>query len=258
MDDVINTFEIGSIYMPKVTHDTKTFEDLLNAIKNKNLKVTTAKAGTEINIDSSMQIDMLAPNLDYYEDLNDYSDVLKLTYQNASFLLTGDAGATSEGEMLVSSRFSPKADVLKVGHHGSSYSTSPDFLSIVSPKYAVISVGKDNKYGHPAPSTIKKLFDAGIKVYRTDELGTITVGTDGEGYVFNKKPSVLNNFEASTSSPISNNNTTQTPISETVYITESGSKYHKEGCKYLSSSKIPINREEAINKGFQACGVCKP
>ena len=120
---------------------------------------------------------MLAPVGDKYDDLNQYSAVVKLTYGETSFLFTGDAGAESEKQITVD----VKADVLKVGHHGSDTSTTEDFLRRVSPEYAVIEVGKDNSYGHPAESTLRKLRDVGAKIYRTDEDGTVRMISDGTG-----------------------------------------------------------------------------
>lgn len=154
MDVVVNSFDIGKVILPKVQSNTKTFEDLLNAISNKGLKITSPVPGTKYSLGEAEFI-ILAPNGSDYEDINNYSVVVKLQFGNTSFLLMGDAGVQSEGEML-SKGFDLKADLLKVGHHGSHYSTSIDFLKAVSPQFAVISVGKDNPYGHPAPETIKR------------------------------------------------------------------------------------------------------
>jgi competence protein ComEC len=179
LDTVIDTFEIGKIYMPKVTHNTKTFQDVLIAIKNKGLKISTAFGGTSINFSPAMKVEMVAPNSSKYESLNNYSAVIKFTYGKTSFLFTGDAEEVSENEMLAQ-KYDLKADVLKVGHHGSSSSTTESFLKAVSPKYAVISVGKGNDYGHPHKEVLKRLLDGDICVLRTDELGTIIFTTDGE------------------------------------------------------------------------------
>ena len=89
LDAVINNFDIGKIFMPKVSHTTKTFEDVLNAVKNKGLKVTTAFAGTNIEVDTNLKVEMLSPNSETYDDMNNYSAVIKLSYNNTSFLFTG-------------------------------------------------------------------------------------------------------------------------------------------------------------------------
>jgi beta-lactamase superfamily II metal-dependent hydrolase len=122
--------------------------------------------------------------------MNDYSIVCKLTFGNTSFLFSGDAETISENEML-SNGFDLKADVLKIGHHGSNTSTSSQFLKAVSPKYAVISVGKDNSYGHPAEEILSKLAEANVIIYRTDEVGTIIATSDGNTISFDKKASTI-------------------------------------------------------------------
>jgi competence protein ComEC len=173
MDAVINNFSIGTIYMPKVSNNTQTFKDVLVAIQNKGLNVTTPIPGDTFTLGQDVQFTILAPNGTGYGDLNSYSIVIKMIYGHTSFLFTGDAEMDSEREM-ISKGYDLKADVLKVGHHGSTSSTSPEFLKAVSPKYSVIFVGKDNTYGHPHQATVDKLNVAGTKIYRTDLNGTIT------------------------------------------------------------------------------------
>jgi competence protein ComEC len=167
-----------AIYMPKVSNNTKTFEDVLLAIQNKGLTVTTPVPGTSFTLGDSVRCTIPAPNSQSYPDLNSYSIVIKMTYNNVSFLFTGDAETDSEIEMLAKGH-NLKADVLKVGHHGSTSSTSPQFLTAVSPKYAVIFVGKDNTYGHPHQETLNKLNAAEVKIYRTDLNGAITFTVTG-------------------------------------------------------------------------------
>nr|PZN07835.1 MAG: MBL fold metallo-hydrolase [Caldicoprobacter oshimai] len=178
MDAVINAFEVKSIIMPRVESTTKTFEDVLEAISNKGLKVTPPVPGTKYPLGEA-EFTILAPNSASYEDTNDYSVVIKLQYGATSFLFTGDAGFESEEEMLEKG-YDLRADLLKVAHHGSRYSTSMEFLEAVQPKIAVISVGKDNDYGHPAPETLQRLRQAGAEIYRTDESGTIIATSDGK------------------------------------------------------------------------------
>jgi competence protein ComEC len=124
----------------------------------------------------------LAPNSSTYEETNDYSIIIRLTWGERSFLFTGDAGTDSEKEML-DRNYTLKSDVLKVAHHGSSTSTSEDFLTAVAPEYAVISVGKDNDYHHPHQVTLDKLDAAGVEVLRTDLNGAITFTSDGNNLI---------------------------------------------------------------------------
>jgi competence protein ComEC len=178
MAAIVKQFASGRLYLPKAAANTQTFIDLLTAIKSKGLKVTTAKAGTAVKWRTKVKAQFLAPNSDKYEDLNNYSAVVKLTYGKRAFLLTGDAEALSEKEMLQRG-YDLKADLLKVGHHGSASSTSRAFLAAVAPQYAVISVGKGNVYKHPARRTLDRLRKMKVQVYRTDLAGTILCTCDG-------------------------------------------------------------------------------
>ena len=175
MSAVIKAFDIGQIYMPKAVTTTKTYENLLLTIKDKNLKIKTAKAGNTIIDTDDLKLVVLAPNQDSYESLNNYSIVLKLTYKEKSFLFMGDAETLSEKEITGD----VQADVLKVGHHGSRTSTSQAFLNKVNPSYAVISVGLNNDYKHPHQEVIDRLEKKNIKIYRTDQNGDIIFTTDG-------------------------------------------------------------------------------
>jgi competence protein ComEC len=182
MDAVINTFDIDKVILPDAQTNTKTFEDVLNAISDKGLKITSPVPGTIYSLGNA-NFTILAPNASEYSDTNNYSVVVKVVFGNTSFLFMGDAQTLSEKEILAKG-LDIKADCLKVGHHGSDTSTSDDFLNAVNPKYAIIPVGKDNDYGHPSNETIQKLTDADIKIYRTDEMGTITAVSDGTSITF--------------------------------------------------------------------------
>lgn len=179
LDDVIKAFEVGRVYMPRVTHTTRTYEEVLQALKAASLKVTPARAGLIVLDRPDLKIEFLAPGGSDYKDLNQYSAVIKIRYGNRSFLLTGDAGFESEQEMMAS-RTDLQADVLKVGHHGSRYSTSKDFLKAVKPGYAVISCGADNDYGHPHKETVSRLNLSGLRLFRTDQDGTVIINCDGD------------------------------------------------------------------------------
>lgn len=176
MKDVIEAFDIGSIYMPKVASTSKTYENLLLTIQEKNLKIHSGKSGVEIINNENLKIEMLASNSDKYSGYNNYSIVLKITYEDNSFLYMGDAEALSEKEIIEN----VKSDVLKVGHHGSDTSSSQEFLKRVKPSYVIISVGENNSYGHPASSTIKNLEKYTKNIYRTDKNGNIVVISDGK------------------------------------------------------------------------------
>lgn len=187
MESVVRKIPVGKIYMPKVADKqiptTRTYEGLIDAISDKKLKITQAKAGMTIPLSGQAKLELLAPNGTRYDDLNNYSVVAKLTYGQKTFLFTGDAEKLSEKEML-NKNYDLKCDVLKCGHHGSSSSTSAAFLKAVSPQFAVISCGLNNDYGHPNKEVLSRLQKAGVKVYRTDLQGTILARCDGRSITF--------------------------------------------------------------------------
>ncbi|MBU5425308.1 MBL fold metallo-hydrolase [Tissierella pigra] len=192
LDDVIDNLDIDKLIMPNAIANTKTFEDVLDSIDKKGLKITKPKVGDRYTLNGAEFI-VLAPNGESYESLNDYSVVVKLIDGETSFLFTGDAEALSEKEMLKSNRNLLKSDVLKVGHHGSVTSTSQEFLDAVDPYIAVISSETGNSYGHPHKEIIERLTEKNIDICRTDLQGTIIIKSNGKSLEFNDKEIVLNN-----------------------------------------------------------------
>ena len=176
LDDVINNFDIGIIYMPKVVTTTKTFESVLDAIEAKNLSVTTPVIGNEFSMGSA-KFQILSTGTDE-DDLNSCSIVLRLKFGNLAYLFTGDEETVNE-EKMINSGYDLSADVLKVAHHGSNTSSSEEFLDRVSPDVAIIMVGEGNSYGHPHSEILNRLNARNIKIYRTDTDGTILITSDG-------------------------------------------------------------------------------
>lgn len=273
LDAVINNFEIGQVFMPKVTATTQTFKSVITAINNKELKITTPKVGDSYGLGNA-RWQIIAPVSASYDNLNNYSIVTKLKFGNNSFIFTGDAESLSEGEIL-KKQLDISSDVLKVGHHGSRTSTTQNFLNKVNPKYAVISVGKGNSYKHPNQEILNRLKSKNVKVYRTDENGTVVATSDGTSIRFNKSPGSYKGNDVVV--PIQKPSIKPQPKpvpkpspkpvikpqpsdnkSVTVYITKTGKKYHRNGCRYLRKSKIPINKNDAINRGYGSCGICNP
>lgn len=173
MDNIIKNFNIKNYYMPDCYTTTKTFEELLDALEEKNLSFETPDIDSEFLLGDAL-FKVLYTGTDK-RDLNNTSIVLRMTYKDVSFMFTGDATNTTEKKILAKDL---QSDVLKVGHHGSQYSTSDEFLDKVNPKYAIISVGTGNVYDHPKDITLNKL--KGIEVHRTDKEGTIRVISDGK------------------------------------------------------------------------------
>ncbi len=179
LDNVIDSFDIDTILMPNATSTSKTFENVLDSIEKKDYKITFPKINEEFNY-NNINIKVLYTGTNE-KDLNNTSIVLKLTYQNNKFLFMGDATSKVEKKLL---NEDIKSDVLKIGHHGSEYSTTKKFLDKVNPQYAIIEVGKNNTYKHPKEVTLDKLNKKNIKIYRTDIDGTIKVVSDGNNLKF--------------------------------------------------------------------------
>lgn len=187
MSYIVRHMDIDAVYMPKVSTTTKTYENLLDSISNKGLKIKTAIAGTKILDIDELEIVILAPVEIYEDDLNNCSVILKITYKDRSFLLTGDAEKKEFEDVYLDM----SADVLKVAHHGSSTSTTEEILEKIKPEIAVISLGEDNEYGHPHTSTLKLLNNIDCDIYRTDEDKTVKISTDGENLeVETDRPSI--------------------------------------------------------------------
>ena len=178
MSYIINNYKIINFYSPKAQNNTSAFESMAESLARKNIKIMILKTDTNsINLGENTLVEVLSPNLNSYDNLNNYSPVIKISYGNNSFLFTGDAEESIEKE-LSSKSFNLKSDLLKIGHHGSSTSTSEIFLEKVNPKITVISVGKDNTYGHPTKETLENIKNT--RVFRTDLDGSIVVISDGE------------------------------------------------------------------------------
>lgn len=255
LDTVIKSFTVKSVYMPNATSTSRTFEDFIAAVNSSGAKRIQAKAGVVLNVSGLSGI-FLGP-VSNYDDANNNSAVLKLTFSNTSFLFTGDAEQESESDMVVNGDL--KSTVLKVGHHGSDTATSSSFLNAVSPLYAVISCGEGNNYGHPHAETLDKLTAAGVKIYRTDISGTIVMTSDGNTITVNKAPTPVNSPASSEtvntptpsdtspdsdSTPTDNTNLAQTMVPDTssngVIITNIDLKAEIVTIKNNSSSTVDL------------------
>ena len=185
LDDIINNFEVETLYLPEVISLSKTFEDVIDAIEENNLSISVPETNEEFKLGEA-EFKILYTGKDE-KDLNNSSIVLKMTYGNHNYLFTGDATEKVEKTIL---NKNIKADVLKVGHHGSSYSSSQEFLNKVQPKYAIISCAKKNSYNHPSEETLYRLNKINAKVYNTMDLGTIILTSDGENININNKKQI--------------------------------------------------------------------
>jgi competence protein ComEC len=182
MEKVLAAFPVGQVLDAGVPSSSSIYEHFLNEIDKKQIPYLVAEQGQTIDLDPALRILVLSPPAQHFgDDPNANSVVLRISYGTINLLFTGDMGGEAE-DALAKTGYPLDAQVLKVGHHGSEYSTGTAFLARVHPEVAIIEVGKDNPYGHPHQPTLRRLADAGVTVYRTDRDGTILVRSDGTSY----------------------------------------------------------------------------
>lgn len=179
---VLDSVTVRTVMIPDCDYSGKTWTNILETIEKKNIEVIFSEVGQTLDIgEAKMKILAPSDNMLAGKETNDYSIVAKVTYGETSFMFTGDAESDSEAEIIKAfSKSDLKCNVLKVGHHGSSTSSSQAFLNAVNPEIALISCGKGNDYGHPHKETMQKLGDMGINIFRTDEMGTVIIVSDGK------------------------------------------------------------------------------
>lgn len=184
-DDILEALTVKTVVMPDATSESVAFSKLLDAIEKENCEVEQGMGGLSYQC-GDIFIELFSPVSEVYNDTNNYSIVSKVTAGGVSLMLSGDAEAYVEEQIL--DNYLPyelDCDIMKSGHHGSSTSNSEDFMKAVSPEISVISCGEGNSYGHPHREHIKMLQDMDIEYYRTDRDGTvICVIENGEVSVF--------------------------------------------------------------------------
>ena len=259
MADVINNFNVSSIYLSPATNTTKAYENMLTAIQNSGAKTYSPMAGDTILDDGNLLIEVVAPKELDNDKLNNCSLVIKLTYGDNRFLFTGDAEKSEEDGIWTNI----KCDVLKVGHHGSESSTTANFLKKVEPTYAVISVGAGNSYGHPDDIILKRLADKGVQTFRTDIQGTIVFSSDGTTISVDKSPSEYKASAETTITTIKQVADTTSDGSYRYVLNTSTMKIHYATCssvkKIKDENKAYTNDyDKAIADGYTPCGNCQP
>lgn len=246
----LSQYTVGAVFSPVEEYDTKAFSNFAKYTMEQELELTIPEPGDTWTLGDA-QIEVLGPVQDY-SNTNNTSIVLRVDYGVVSFLFTGDAERLSEEDILESGA-NMDTTVLKVGHHGSSTSTSYHFLREVNPQYAVISVGEDNEYGHPHDEVMSRLKDAQVTVYRTDLQGHIIAVTDGETVTFTTQKNQEANTNPSDSSEES---------ALTHYIGNRNSQiYHRPTCGSLPAEQNQVlfdSRPDAENAGYTPCSNCKP
>ena len=241
--------DAGVVFSPVTQYNSKAFSDFVKKANDRGRQLTVPHAGDRFALGGAT-VTVLGP-VKEYEEPNDTSIVLRIVYGETSFLFTGDMESTAEADLLESGA-TLKSTLLKVGHHGSSTSTSYRFLREVAPKYGVISVGTDNSYGHPTETVLSRLRDADVTLYRTDYCGDVICTSDGKTL----------SFQIKKGEPMLADPSETTGVSEYACIGNLESKkYHRLDCSTLPKEENRIyftSVEEAEEKGYTPCGRCKP
>ncbi|MDO5398009.1 MAG: MBL fold metallo-hydrolase [bacterium] len=243
----LSVMPVGAIYAPSAESDSKAYQTFKQKAAAQNSEIMHPINYERFPLGSATVEILAAP--DNADNLNNTSIVLKITHGNNSFLFMGDAEREEEQILLNTGLL--KSDVLKVGHHGSDTSTSYVFLREVMPEYAVISVGKDNSYGHPSEAVLSRLRDADVKVYRTDLQGDIIAKSNGSNITITTEKN----------ENIQTNETTAAPMESGYIGNKNSKKFHRPDCRTLPAEKnrVPFSsREAAINSGYSPCGNCMP
>lgn len=255
---------VGQVLTPPVETNTDAYDEFVRAMAEMGLEPVDAVEGLVIYDDYGCRVEVLAPNpADAHADLNDWSAVVHIAYGETSFLFTGDAGYQVLEQLPIDD-----VTVFKVGHHGSDTSTTLDLIGMYAPAVAVIEVGAGNDYGLPSQETLDELAYWEVQTWRTDTDGTVAVTSDGAavwarslgtGADAPVDPVVVATYPGETdaaAAPVAAQPRESDNSGVTVYVTETGNKYHGAGCRYLKSSKIAIDLEAAIAQGYEACKVC--
>lgn len=257
----LNYASVDKVYCPVTSYSSKAFNSFVKAVRKHGSSITVPDPGDRFSLGSA-NCQILGVNST--DDTNNSSIVLRITYGNTSFLFTGDAEREAEN-IILDRGYDISCDVLKVGHHGSSTSTSYLWLRQAAPRYAVISVGKNNSYGHPTEEVLSRLRDADVKTYRTDLQGDIICTSDGQNVRFQ----VSRNEDADTFGGIGGNSTQTTqPSGDTQsrhYVLNTNSmKFHDPDCpstKRISDKNrkdYQGTRDELLDQGYDPCGNCDP
>lgn len=265
LDVVLTKFDCKTVIMPERENKTKTYDDVVQVIKQKRLERTAPKAGKEYTLGDA-RFTITAPVQENYGDNNnDYSVGILLQYGEKRFLLTGDAEETSEMDM-VESGMDLHADVYKAAHHGSRSASTEKFMNAVNPEYAIISCGEGNSYGHPHSEVLNRFRQMGIKVYRTDEQGTILAETDGQTITWNCQPSESwQTGEQKQSDQEKISRSAGKSEGSTSYVLNTNTKkFHKTTCKSTkeisdkNKKKVKSDRSKLISEGYSPCKRCNP
>lgn len=261
LDVIVYKYNCDTVIMPDYEKDTKTYQELVDVIHDKNMKITYPVVGEQYALGEA-KFTIIAPNSNSYGgNANDYSVAILLEYGKNSFLFTGDAEEASEAEMLTNG-IDISADVYKVAHHGSRSASTQEFLNAVHPKYAVISCGEGNSYGHPHAEVLNRLRSMGVEVFRTDEQGSIIASSDGENINWNC--SATDSWQSGEQTESDRENSDNVTEQTTYVLNTNTKKFHRETCGSVSQikeenfQKVQMSREELEQSGYSPCKNCNP
>lgn len=261
LDVIVYKYNCDTVIMPDYEKDTKTYQELVDVIHDKNMKITYPVVGEQYALGEA-KFTIIAPNSNSYGgNANDYSVAILLEYGKNRFLFTGDAEEASETEML-SNGIELSADVYKVAHHGSRSASTQEFLNAVQPKYAVISCGEGNSYGHPHAEVLNRLRSMGVEVFRTDEQGSIIASSDGENITWNC--SATDSWQSGEQTESDRENADNVTEQTTYVLNTNTKKFHRETCGNVSQikeenfQKVQMSREELEQSGYSPCKNCNP
>ena len=261
LDVIVYKYNCDTVIMPDYEKDTKTYQELVDVIHDKNMKITYPVVGEQYALGEA-KFTIIAPNSNSYGgNANDYSVAILLEYGKNRFLFTGDAEEASETEML-SNGIELSADVYKVAHHGSRSASTQEFLNAVRPKYAVISCGEGNSYGHPHAEVLNRLRSMGVEVFRTDEQGSIIASSDGENITWNC--SATDSWQSGEQTESDRENSDNVTEQTTYVLNTNTKKFHRETCGSVSQikeenfQKVQMSREELEQSGYSPCKNCNP
>lgn len=245
---VLYNLPAGTIIAPRYTTDSHIYNSFVTAIASCNNSITYPLPGDTYSLGNAA-IKILAPSDDNYDNENDYSVVVKISLNDKSILITGDATTLSEHEM-ISAGYDLNSDILVIGHHGSASSTSPEFLEAVNPSYAIISCKKNNSYGHPTNEVLEQLNAKNISIYRTDLSGTLNISIQNNTISLNASEPETGNFST---------------LQNTKYFFNTNTKkIHLPDCDHVSDisdkNKLPTGKalNTLLDEGYTPCKNCNP
>jgi len=258
---IITKFDIDTVFVSNYEKDNNTYRKLIQALDNKRLNGVTPEVGSQYMLGTA-QITILGPNKTY-DNPNDASLALMIQNGDNKFLFTGDAEEAAEKD-IQEAQTDLSADVYHAGHHGSRTSTSQEFFAAVCPSYAVISCGEENSYGHPHAETLNTFRANGVKVYRTDEQGSIIATSDGKEISWSCSPSETWLAGEPTKAFAADGNAAAALQATTYICNKNTKKFHDPACSSVNEMSeknklaVTLSREEVIAQGYVPCKRCNP